>query len=91
MASKGEGFGLPLIEATYFNKPMLVRDIPVISEIAGNATSYFPATEHNSLMQALPQWLMKLEAKDPTPVTHPTWVTWQESYAQLVRALLPRY
>lgn len=89
MASKGEGFGLPLIEAAYFNKPMLVRDIPIFREIAGDNASYFPATGHNGLMQSLLQWLMKLETKDLIPVIHPTWITWQESCAQLVRTLLP--
>lgn len=54
MASKGEGFGVPLIEAAYFNMPMLIRDVPAIREIAGNTTNYFPATGHNRLMQAPP-------------------------------------
>lgn len=87
MASKGEGFGLPIIEAAYFNKPMLVRDIPVFREIAGDTASYFSATGHNSLMQALPKWLMMLEAKVQVPVT---WITWHDSCVQLVLALLPR-
>lgn len=89
MASKGEGLGLPLIEAAYFNKSVLARDIPVFREIAGNAASYFSATGHNNLMQALPQWLTKLKAKDKAPVIYPSWVTWQDSCAQLVHALLP--
>jgi len=37
LASKGEGCGLPLIEAAFFNKPVLARDIPVFKEIAGSS------------------------------------------------------
>lgn len=88
MASKGEGYGLPLIEAAYVNKPMLVRDIPVFREIAGNAASYFSDTAHNSLVQALPQWLMKLEATGGA-VNYPGCITWQASCAQLIKVLLP--
>lgn len=87
MASKGEGFGLPLIEAAYFNKPLLVRDIPVFREIAGDTVTYFSATGHRNLTQTLPLWLAILATKNGIPPS-PTWITWQESCAQLVRALL---
>lgn len=88
MASKGEGYGLPLIEAAYYNKPVLVRDIPIFREIIGEAASYFPAAGHDSLMLALLQWLGKLGTKDLTPLITPKWITWKESCAQLTRALL---
>lgn len=60
MASKGEGFGLPIIEAAYFNKPVLVRDIPVFKEIAGSGASYFSSTGPDNLIQVLPLWLKQL-------------------------------
>ncbi len=88
MASKGEGFGLPLIEAAYFNKPLLVRDIPVFREIAGDTANYFSGAGCNSLRQCLPQWLMKLDKKDQAPKIYPAGVTWQESCAQLIKTLL---
>ena len=91
MASKGEGYGLPLIEAACYNKPMLVRDIPVFREIVGEAASYFSDTEPNSLEKALPQWLAKLEAKTQAPLGYPAWATWQESYYQLVCVLFPQH
>lgn len=89
MASKGEGFGLPLMEAAYFKKPLLIRDIPVFREVAGNAASYFTTTEHNHLKQVLPEWLIKLDSKSQESEITSAWVTWKESSAQLVRALLP--
>lgn len=39
MASYGEGFGLPVIEALQYNKPLLVRDIPIFQEILKNYKS----------------------------------------------------
>lgn len=88
MASKGEGFGLPLIEAAYFNKPLLVRDIPIFREVAGNTADYFSSTEVNSLEQCLPQWLMKLDKKNQETNTHSIGVTWQEAGLQMVEILL---
>ena len=37
MASEGEGFGLPLIEAAQHDLPLIARDLPVFREIAGDA------------------------------------------------------
>ena len=39
--SKGEGLGLPLIEAQYNGKPLLVRDIPVFREISNSSVTFF--------------------------------------------------
>ncbi len=34
-ASYVEGYGLPLLEAMYYGKPLLVRDVPVFNEVLG--------------------------------------------------------
>lgn len=86
MASKGEGFGLPLIEAAYFNKPIMARDIPVFREVAGNAANYFTSSGHNSLINILPHWLLNIEQKNKLPLIFPTWKT---SCAQLIKTLFP--
>lgn len=39
--SLNEGFGIPVLEAFYFKKPLLCSDIGSIPEIAGNAALYF--------------------------------------------------
>lgn len=36
VASKGEGFGLPLIEAMHYKQSLVVRDLPVFREVAKN-------------------------------------------------------
>ena len=40
-ASEGEGYGLPIIEAGFFKKPVIARDIPVFREVAGTYTRFF--------------------------------------------------
>jgi glycosyltransferase involved in cell wall biosynthesis len=90
MASMGEGLGLPLIEAAYFKKPVLARDIPIFREIAGDGADYFAAEGSNDLRQALPRWQKKLTTPKGTPETRSTPVTWSESCSQLVAILQSR-
>lgn len=90
MASNGEGFGLPLIEAASFNKPILVRDIPIFREIVGNHATYFSSDGVNKLTNTLSQWLLMLESKEQNKLLNPLiWITWKESYQQLIAVLLP--
>jgi glycosyltransferase involved in cell wall biosynthesis len=89
MASKGEGLGLPIVEAIHHSKPVLARDIPVFKEVAGNDASYFPNVECDGLAQVLPHWLAELAARDCVPERFPVGASWRESCRQLLRILLP--
>ncbi|MET3139233.1 glycosyltransferase involved in cell wall biosynthesis [Undibacterium sp. GrIS 1.2] len=89
VASRAEGFGLPLIEAARFNKPLLVRDIPIFREVAGDTVSYFSALQQKNLTHALKEWLIKLNEKDQIPGVPPVVVTWHESCKDLIAALQP--
>lgn len=57
IASEAEGFGLPVIEAAYYAKPVLARDLPVFREIAGEAITYFTGSSAESLARVLIAWL----------------------------------
>ncbi len=52
MPSLEEGFGLPIIEAQYFNSPVLCSDIPIFKEIAGNSAE-FCQTDSNSIAEKI--------------------------------------
>lgn len=39
--SIAEGFGLPVVEAMHFNKPLFLSDIPALHDIAGDEAYYF--------------------------------------------------
>ena len=54
-ASYGEGFGLPLIEAALHRRPLIVRDIPVFREVAGNFATYF--SDDNHITDTIVTWL----------------------------------
>lgn len=43
--SRGEGFGLPALEALAFGTPVILSDIPVFHEVAGDVGRYAPVGE----------------------------------------------
>ncbi len=61
VASQGEGFCLPLVEAAQEGRPILVRDIPVIRELVGEHATYFSGDTPKDLAEALKAWLYALE------------------------------
>lgn len=88
-ASEGEGFGLPLIEAAQHKLPIIVRNIPVFREVAGDHAYYFNGLEPSDLAQAIQQWL-KLDLEHRAPSSeHMPWLTWAESTQQLLAKILP--
>lgn len=87
MASEGEGFGLPLIEAAQHQRPILARDIPVFREIGGEHASYFAGFEPEPLAAAMGEWINNAgHGAVPQSVNLP-WSTWQESTRQLLDML----
>lgn len=75
VASAGEGLGLPILEAVHFRKPLLVRDLPVFREAAGDWATFFP--EHNGLSGArLGKWFTHLRFRPPDGrIQAPNWDT----------------
>ena len=86
ITSKGEGYGLPIIEAIYFNKPVLARDLPVFREIAGNAISYFSNEVGQALTLALPLWLAQIRVLQTQLHCSPQH-TWSNSREVLLQTL----
>jgi glycosyltransferase involved in cell wall biosynthesis len=81
-ASEGEGFGLPLIEASQYGLPIIVRDIPVFREVAGENAYYFRANKPEDLADALQKWL---SLGDAVPYSRGlSYLTWQQSSGQLL-------
>jgi glycosyltransferase involved in cell wall biosynthesis len=87
-ASKGEGFGLPLIEAAQHNLPIIARDIPVFREVAGAHASYFTSDEPEDLARDVVAWLEKFDAGEHPLSTDMPHLTWAESANQLAEVLL---
>jgi glycosyltransferase involved in cell wall biosynthesis len=87
MASRGEGFGLPLIEAAYYGAKLIARDIPVFREVCGDGAWYFSATQGEELGNELFKWY-QLYTKDELPDSSVLqWIDWTQSTAQLMKGL----
>ena len=56
-ASIAEGFGLAVAEGAHFKKPLILRDIPVFREIAGENAFYFTGEDSQSLAAKIEEWL----------------------------------
>jgi glycosyltransferase involved in cell wall biosynthesis len=86
MASEGEGFGLPLVEAARHSLPIIARDLAVFREIAGEHAFYFSGTDSRQLAAALRSWLeLYRRGGHPKPAQP---VTWRESAQELLQIVL---
>lgn len=88
VASEGEGFGLPLIEAAHHHIPIVARDLPVFREVAGDHAYYFSGNEPESLALALKTWLNLYQAQQHPVSDAMPWLTWQQSTQQLLACLV---
>ena len=88
MASHGEGFGLPVVEALQHGKPVLARDIPIFREIGGQrGMSYFDAHASDALRARLAQWLDGIAdgtVQGFVPLPRPNWT---ETCLQMLQAM----
>jgi glycosyltransferase involved in cell wall biosynthesis len=90
LASEGEGYGLPIIEASRHEVPIIARDIPTFREVAGQHAYYFSGLDPAALESAIRAWLT-LRAADRHPTSVPIrGLTWGESARRLVDILFAR-
>lgn len=84
VASLAEGYGLPIIEGAQHGKPLILRDIPVFREAAGDAAFYFTGEKAENLADALEEWL-ELYREDAAPCSERlVFVTWEQSVRRLL-------
>lgn len=88
VASEGEGFGLPLIEAAQHELSIIARDIPVFREVAGEHAYYFKNDSSDIVLSnAFKGWLSLYKVgKHPSSSKMP-WLTWRESTEKLLDCL----
>ena len=88
MASEGEGYGLPIGEAALLGCGLLLRDIPVFREVAGESASYFVGNDGPSLADAIARWIAAPGSR-PDPGAG-GWVSWQHSAFSLKNETIER-
>ncbi len=84
MASFGEGFGLPLIEAAHYGASLIARDLPIFHEVCGDHAWYFQAQSEAELASALQEWLKLYYASSEPKPLGVEWQDWGQSAAQLI-------
>lgn len=84
MASHAEGFGLPVMEGARHKAPLILRDIPVFRETAGENAFYFSGEGGDDLARALKKWL-ELWKVSRHPASSAIKInSWPESAAQIL-------
>lgn len=83
LASEGEGFGLPIVEAASHQRPVLARDIPVFREVAGDHATYFSGLSSESLVTALEAWLASVADGSVPKSAGIRLLTWDDSAERL--------
>ena len=73
VASRAEGFGLPIVEALRAGCAVIASALPVFIEVGGDAVRYFPPGDVAALAAALAD-LARAAAEAPArPASPPTW------------------
>jgi glycosyltransferase involved in cell wall biosynthesis len=82
MASRGEGFGLPIVEALAHGTPVVARDLHVFRELLGDQAAYFERDE--DLAHVL---LARLRSDAPIDYVSERLVPWRDTAADLLHAM----
>lgn len=86
VASHGEGFGLPLIEALGHGKPVLARNLPIFRVHEDRGVRYFPTeADPRSLAQVIREWIS--EARMGKIVIAQPNTCWRESTKTLLTSI----
>ncbi len=86
--SRGEGFGLPLIEAARHGLPLIARDLSVFREVAGAHASYFKGESAEELASAIRGWFALRDRGQVPDSAGITWWSWDESTKALLDVVL---
>ncbi len=87
MASEGEGFGLPIVEAARYGLPVLARDLPVFHEIAGNAVTYFSAARPEAFALEILAWVESIYTGTVIRSERMRIYSWEDSAQGLLAAI----
>lgn len=84
MASHAEGFGLPVMEGARHGAPLILRDIPVFRETAGENAFYFSGDRGDDLALALKKWLELWKVSRHPASSNIKINNWLESASQIL-------
>jgi glycosyltransferase involved in cell wall biosynthesis len=91
MASEGEGFGLPLIEAAFRGAPLLLSNLPVFREICGDRARYFTARDPAGMADQVEEWLGEFHRGELPSSAGIQWNSWKDSTDQMMRCITEQH
>lgn len=86
-ASFDEGFGLPLVEASKIGIPLIVRDIPVFREVAGEHAHFFSNGGAADIAEGVELWLTQRPLDQVPSSAGIARVSWRDSAKELLDCL----
>ena len=89
-ASLAEGFGLAITEGAYYKKPLILRNLSVFMEIAGDNALYFNGLEPEDLAEAVKEWIKLYELGQVPDSSKIKLRTWQECTIDVYNALIKK-
>lgn len=89
MPSLGEGYGLPIVEAGRAGCALLLRDLPVFREVAGDSARYFSGLSGQALAAAIVAWADAPPGQATAPAPGRHWPTWGESAVSIKNETMP--
>ncbi|WP_336963196.1 glycosyltransferase family 1 protein [Sphingobium aquiterrae] len=87
IASRDEGFGLPVIEAQRFGRRVLARDLPVFRELQRPGMHYFADDAPGALAEAIVRCVDAGALREEERIDAAEIMDWQVATDQLVRTL----
>lgn len=87
MASEAEGFGLAIIEGARHKKPLILRDIEIFKEIAGENAFYFHDMNPSALAESIKKWIILYEINNHPKSDNLKWLSWDDSCNMLLSRL----
>lgn len=85
IASKIEGFGLPIIESLQHGTPVLASNIPVFQEVGGKKVNYFDINDSHKELSSL----VDKQLHSPHKKLHSIdWPSWSEATQQFIGAIM---
>lgn len=85
LLSHYEGFGMPILEAMHYNKPLLLSSIPVFREVAGHNATYCNPNNPNDVAIKLELFFSRTSL-NPTAYSKPPY-DWQDNAARLLEQI----
>jgi glycosyltransferase involved in cell wall biosynthesis len=90
--SLAEGFGLPVIEAMHFGKPVFLSKFTSLPEIGGDVAYYFDSFEMESMQKTLKEGLVDYTVNKPQKAIQErsrlfSWKTAAKDYLEVYRSL----